>query len=81
MRFRYAMEKGFNGFRAWATEQAWRFLTFPRAPFLSLTGSGRGNVGLRERTPEPSYAIAVRARYVPNETFLIRFSIFSCVPQ
>ena len=45
MRLRYAMEKGFNGFRACTSERALAFLTFPLAPFLSHTGRGRGNMG------------------------------------
>ncbi len=40
-----APEQGYNGFSACAVEHGWRALTFPLAPFLAHTGSGRGDVG------------------------------------
>jgi len=42
--------------------------TFPHAPVLSHTGSGRGNVGCgSERIWATSPAMVAQARYAPNE--------------
>jgi len=43
-------------------------LTFPPAPFLSPTGSGRGKIWRgSERILATSYAMVARVRYVPDE--------------
>ncbi len=42
MRLRDELEEGCTGVSVGAAAHGWRALTFPLAPFLSHTGSGRG---------------------------------------